>query len=85
VAVNLISEPQSAQIKVTPLGPTGLRLKLVLVKKDVAMLVGKEGHTAAAIRNILKATAELHGVQALLQIHSVEDEQAFLAKEQARR
>ncbi len=85
VAVNLIDEPGSAQIKVTQLGPSGLRFKLVLVQRDVAMLVGREGHTASAIRNILKATAATHGVQALLQIHSHEDELAQLAKEQAKR
>jgi uncharacterized protein len=85
VAVNLIDEPNHAQIKVTQMGPTGLRLKLVLVQKDVAILIGREGHTAAAIRNILKATAAMDGVQALLQIHSHEDEIAFLAKEEARR
>ena len=84
VVVNLINEPSNAQIKVTQMGPSGLRLKLVLVQKDVAMLIGKEGHTAAAIRNILKATAAMHGVQALLQIHSHEDELALLAKEAAR-
>jgi len=81
VAVNLIDQPDHAQIKVTEIGPTGLRFKLVLVKKDVALLIGREGHTASAIRNILKATAALHGVQALLQIHSHEEEAAFLAKE----
>ena len=85
VAVNLIDEPDRAQIKVTQLGPTGLRFKLVLVKRDLAMLIGKEGHTAAAIRNIIKAAAATHGVQALLQIHSHEDEMAHLAKEQAKR
>ena len=84
VVVNLINEPSNAQIKVTQMGPCGLRLKLVLVQKDVAMLIGKEGHTAAAIRNIIKATAAMHGVQALLQIHSHEDELALLAKEAAR-
>ena len=85
VAVNLIDEPGQAQIKVTQMGPTGLRLKLVLVKKDVAMLIGREGFTAAAIRNIVKAAAAKYGVQALLQIHSHEEEAAFLAKEQARK
>jgi predicted RNA-binding protein YlqC (UPF0109 family) len=85
VAVNLIDEPGHAQIKVLPLGPNALRFKLVLVKKDVAMLVGREGFTAAAMRSILKATAAKYGVQALLQIHSHEDEAAFLAKEEARR
>jgi predicted RNA-binding protein YlqC (UPF0109 family) len=81
VAVNLIDQPAQAEIKVTELGPTGLRFKLVLVRKDVAMLIGREGFTATAIRNILKATAAPHGVQVLLQIHSHEEEAAFLARE----
>jgi predicted RNA-binding protein YlqC (UPF0109 family) len=85
VTIRLIDEPGHAQIKVLPLGPQGLRFKLVLVKKDVAMLIGREGFTAAAIRNILKATAAKYGVQVLLQIHSHEEEAAFLAKEEAKR
>lgn len=84
VAVHLIDEPGHAQIKVTALGPRGLRFKLVLVKKDVAQLIGREGFTAAAIRNVLKATAAKHGVQVLLQIHSHEEEAAVLAKAEAR-
>jgi predicted RNA-binding protein YlqC (UPF0109 family) len=80
VAVNLIDEPDLAQIRVLPLGPTGLRFKLLLTKKDTAKLIGKEGHTAAAIRGILQATAAIHGVQALLQIHSHEEENAQLAR-----
>ena len=83
VAVNLIDEPDHAQIKVTEMGPTGLRFKLVLVKKDVLLLIGREGHTAAAIRNVLKAAAATCGVQVLLQIHSHEEEAAFLAKKGA--
>ena len=82
VVVNLIDEPGHAQIKVSELKPTGLRFKLVLVKRDVAMLIGREGHTAAAIRGLLKARAEAYGIQALLQIHSHEDEMALLAKEE---
>jgi predicted RNA-binding protein YlqC (UPF0109 family) len=85
VAVNLIDEPGHAQIKVSPLGPNGLRFKLVLVKKDVAMLIGREGFTAAAIRSILKAAAGKYGFQALLQIHSHEEEAAFISREEARR
>lgn len=85
VVVNLIDEPNHAQIKVSEMGPTGLRFKLVLVKKDVKMLIGREGHTASAIRNLLKANAAKDGVQALLQIHSHEEEAEFLAKEEMRR
>lgn len=85
VALKLIDEPNHAQIKVSEMGPSGLRFKLVLVKKDVMMLIGREGHTASAIRSILKAAAAAHGVQALLQIHSHEEEAAFLAKDGTRK
>lgn len=76
VAVNLIDEPNHAQIKVREIAPNVLRFKLVLTKRDVAMLIGREGHTAAAIRSILKAAAGTSGVHALLQIHSHEEEMA---------
>lgn len=85
VVVNLIDDLNHAQIKVTQMGPTGLRFKLVLMKKNVAMLIGREGFTASAIRNILQAAAGMNGVQALLHIHSHEDEMAFVAQEEARR
>ena len=78
VASSLIDEPNQAQIKVIEMSPICLRFTLVLVKKDAAMLIGREGHTAAAIRSILKAAAEMNGVQALLQIHSQEEEAALV-------
>jgi uncharacterized protein len=77
VALGLINEPEHAQIKVQEIAKDVLRFKLVLVKRDVALLIGREGRTAMAMRNILKATASLHGVQALLQIHSHEEEMAL--------
>jgi predicted RNA-binding protein YlqC (UPF0109 family) len=83
VVTNLIDQPDQAQIKVSPLKPTGLRFSLVLVKKDVAMLIGRDGQTASAIRGILKSTARMHGVEVLLQIHTREEEMALLAKEQS--
>ena len=85
MTVNLIDKPDHAQIKVVSIGQTGLRFRLVLAQTDVAILIGREGQTASAIRNIVKTTAAMHGVQALLQIHSVEDELALIAKEDARR
>lgn len=74
VVVNLIDEPSHARITVKAIEPNILRFKLVLVKRDVAMLIGMEGHTASAIRNILKTAAGIHGVQALLRIKSHEEE-----------
>ena len=85
VVVNLIDQPERAQIKVTEMGPSGLRFKLVLEQKDVVLLIGREGFTAAAIRNLVKAAAGMHGVQALLQIVSHQEELAFLTKDELRR
>jgi hypothetical protein len=83
VAVNLIDEPGQAQLKVAELGPKRLRFKLVLAKQDVAMLIGRNGFTASAIRSMLKAAAEREGVQVSLQIHSHEEEAELLARGEA--
>jgi predicted RNA-binding protein YlqC (UPF0109 family) len=83
VAVNLIDEPGQAQLKVIELAPNVLRFKLVLAKKDVMLLIGRNGFTAAAIRSLLKAAAKRSGIQVLLQIHSHEEEAELLASEAA--
>ena len=80
VAVNLIDDPSQAQLKVAELGPRKLRFKLILAKQDVAMLIGRNGFTASAIRSVLKAAAEKEGVQVSLQIHSHEEEAEMLAR-----
>jgi len=80
VAVKLIEDPGQAQLKVAELGPKKVRFKLVLSKVDVAMLIGRNGFTASAIRNVLKAAADKEGVQVLLQIHSHEEEAELLAR-----
>ena len=81
VAVNLIDEPAQAQLKVAELGPKRLRFKLVLAKQDVAMLIGRNGFTASALRSIMKSAADKEGVQVNLQIHSQEEEAELLARE----
>lgn len=80
VAVRLIDDPSQAQLKVAELGPKRLRFKLVLAQADVAMLIGRNGFTASAIRSVLKAAAEREGVQVTLQIHSQEEEAEMLAR-----
>jgi predicted RNA-binding protein YlqC (UPF0109 family) len=57
-----------------------VRFKLVLAKADVAMLIGRNGFTASAIRNVLKAAADKEGVQLTLQIHSHEEEAEMMAR-----
>lgn len=80
VAVKLIDDPSQAQLKVAELAPKKVRFKLVLSKADVAMLIGRNGFTASAIRNVLKAGADKEGVQATLQIHSHEEEAEMMAR-----
>lgn len=80
VAVKLIDHPGKAQLKVAELAPKKLRFKLVLERDDVAMLIGRNGFTASAIRNVLKAAAEKEGVQISLQIHSHEEEEEMLRR-----
>ena len=80
VAVNLIDDPSQAQLKVAELAPKRLRFKLVLAKQDVAMLIGRNGFTASAIRSVLKAAADKEKVQVTLQIHSHEEEAELLAR-----
>jgi predicted RNA-binding protein YlqC (UPF0109 family) len=80
VAVKLIDEPSQAQLKVAELAPKKVRFKLVLSKVDVAMLIGRNGFTASAIRNVLKAGADKEGVQVSLQIHSHEEEEEMMAR-----
>ncbi|MEN9535881.1 MAG: hypothetical protein RIR37_1154 [Verrucomicrobiota bacterium] len=80
VAVKLIDEPGQAQLKVAEIAPKKVRFKLVLAKADVAMLIGRNGFTASAIRNVLKIAAEREGVQVSLLIHSYEEEAELMAK-----
>lgn len=77
VAENLIDDPAHAEIKVSEISPAVLHLKLVLVKRDLAMLVGRGGDTAEAIRGVLKAIGRENGVDVLLQILSHEEDAAL--------
>ncbi len=83
VAVQFIEHPDRAQLRVAQVGPKRLRFKLVLESSDVALLIGRNGFTASAIRSILKAAAEREGVQVVLQIHSHEEEEAAQGAEEA--
>ena len=81
VAVQFIEQPARAQLKVAELGPKRLRFKLILEPSDVALLIGRNGFSASAIRGVVKAASERAGVQVTLQIHSHEEEAEMLARE----
>lgn len=81
VAVNLIDEPERAQIRVQEITPGTVRFRLVVTQADQKNLVGRDGSTAAAIRNLLKGTAAEAGVNVLLQILSHEEELTLSVRE----
>ena len=83
VAVSLIENPSKATLKVAELGPNKLRFKLILDGSDVALMIGRNGFTASAIRSMMKAAGEKVGVQVSLLIHSHEEEAQMAAKGEA--
>lgn len=83
IAVQFIEHPDRAQLKVAELGPKRLRFKLVLESSDVALLIGRNGFSASAIRGVLKAASERADVQVSLQVHSHEEEEEILAREES--
>ena len=70
VSGNLINEPRRSRISVSEISPRVLELRLVVVKRDLAMLVGRGGQTAESIRHLLKGIGRERGVDVLLKIVS---------------
>lgn len=80
IAVKLIDHPSQAQLKVAELAPNKIRFKLILASADVAVLIGRNGFTASAIRNVMKVAADKEGIQVNLMIHSHEEEAELIAR-----
>lgn len=54
VTRGLIDSPDQVTIKVSTPSPSEIRFRLILTHRDSAALIGHGGHTAAAIRNLIK-------------------------------
>ena len=80
MAVNMIDDPKSAQLKIAELSPNHLRFKLVVAREDVAILIGRNGFTISALRNLLKSIADRDGCKVQLHIHSQEEEAEMMAR-----
>ena len=76
IALQFITKPDQAQLKVTEATEqeNHIRFRLIVTKEDIAILIGKNGFTASAIRNVLKAAAIREGITVSLQITSHEEE-----------
>ncbi|WP_193210680.1 hypothetical protein [Luteolibacter marinus] len=83
VAVSLIDEADRARIKIQRINREVVRFKIVVTRNDQINLVGRNGVTAAAIRNLVKASGLAEGIHVLLQILTDDEEQALLQREGA--
>jgi hypothetical protein len=81
LVINLVDEPLKSKIDISEISPGVLRLKLVLVKRDVAMLVGRDGLTAEPIRSLLKSMGKKNGVDVLLKIVSHEENNSLAQRD----
>ena len=79
IALQFIEKPDQAQLRVAEVGEDRVSFRLIVAQSDVAMLIGRNGFTASAIRNVMKAAAIKQGIQASLQIHSHEEERQRMA------
>lgn len=79
VVVNLISEPDRAEIRIQEIETGVLRFNLLVTRKDMKDMkdkIGRDGATASEVRNLLKTTAASEGLHALLEFLSHEEELA---------
>lgn len=79
IALQFINHPEQAQLRVAEASETHIRFRLIVSQQDIPILIGKNGFTASAIRNVLKAAAVREGINATLQIVSHEDEHQRMA------
>ena len=83
IALQFINHPEQAQLRVAEdsidSDKPHLRFRLIVAQSDIAILIGKNGFTASAIRNVLKAAAVREGITATLQIISHEEEHQRMA------
>lgn len=84
IALQFIKEPKLAELRIGHSGDKKINFRLILCQPDVAVLIGRQGYTASTIRSMLKAAAEREGVIANLRIHSHEEEQDYIASQEAK-
>lgn len=79
IALQFIEHPDQAELRVAEVSDDRVNFRLIVAQSDVAILIGRNGFTASAIRNVMKAAAIRQGMQAGLQIHSHEEERQRMA------
>jgi len=76
LAANLLDGPGVAEVRGEQIERGVLRLRVVVAQNDLKGMLGRHGETAAAMRRILKGSAEAEGLYVLLEILSVDEDRA---------
>ncbi|GHC55426.1 KH domain-containing protein [Roseibacillus persicicus] len=84
IALSFIEHPDQAQLRVGQPEEGHLSFRLILAHEDVAQLIGRNGFTASAIRNVVNSVAARDNIKVTLRIHSVEEEQQRMAELEAK-
>lgn len=79
IALQFIEHPDQAELRIAEVDENRVSFRLIVAQSDVAILIGRNGFTASAIRNVMKAAAIREGIHASLQIHSHEEERQRMA------
>jgi len=73
VTKNLADDHAQAEIRVTHTGPGSLEIQVILSRRDAAAIIGHGGHTAEAIRNVVKAVSREKRARVRLSILTKEE------------
>ena len=79
IALQFIEHPDQAELRIAEVSEDRVNFRLIVAQSEVAILIGRNGFTASAIRNVMTAAAIRQGMQAGLQIHSHEEERQRMA------
>ncbi len=74
VTTPLLKHPETVQLRVARAKDLNMvRFRLVTDPEDIAVLVGRNGMTASAIRSLAKAAGEKEGVRVVVRIISTNE------------
>ncbi len=68
LATILVDHPEDVLVSATTLDDGGVQLRLTVRRDDIGKVIGKQGRTARAIRNLVQAAAALHGERVQVQV-----------------
>lgn len=73
VASALVDDPDAVRVEESEHRGMSV-IELFVAPDDLGRVIGRQGRTASALRTLVAATAEHHGLKATLEIREPEDE-----------